>query len=406
VVGTQLARLAEQSQLGRRREQICARLGEQLRLIPLDDVYYFMAGQKYVTVRHRGGSDLIDGPLRSLSIEFAPDFLRVHRNALVAIRSVSALERDPEGRYLVRLRDCEDTLPVSRRHAAETLRLIRGGEVAAVNLSLIPNYANVFEGLKNQPHNTVDGVSYGVPHGRGANVLAWNTDELGDSLDSWSIVFDPNSPAKGKLSLYGSPIYIADAAVYLMATQPDLKITDPYSLDETQFKAAVDLLKSVRPNVGEFWADATKQINSFAGGNVWAGTTWQYQVNTLVANDPPAPIKAVLPKEGSTGWSDTWMISSKAQHPNCMYKWMDYIISPVPNANATVYFGEAPVSKEGCAEAEKLSPGHCETFHAEDEAYFDKVYYWNTPSKTCIDGRGDICTDYNEWTKAWTEIQG
>jgi two-component system response regulator AlgR len=127
VVGTQLARLAEQSQLGLRREQICARLGEHLRLIPLAGVYYFMAGQKYVTVRHRGGSDLIDEPLRSLAAEFAPDFVRVHRNALVAIRSVSALERDPEGHYLVRLRDCEDTLPVSRRHAAETLRLIRGG---------------------------------------------------------------------------------------------------------------------------------------------------------------------------------------------------------------------------------------------------------------------------------------
>ena len=287
-----------------------------------------------------------------------------------------------------------------------TLRLIKGGEVAAVNLALVPNYAKVFEGLKNRPHNTVGGVAYGVPHGRGANLLMWNTQELGETLDSWSIVFDPNSKAKGKLSLYGSPIYIADAAVYLMATKPDLGIKDPYSLDEKQFKAAVDLLKSIRSNVGEFWGDATKQINSFAGGNAWAGTTWQYQANTLLANDPPAPIKAVLPKEGSTGWSDTWMISSKAQHPNCMYKWMDYIISPAANAAATVYFGEAPVSKEGCAEAEKLSPGHCETFHAEDEAYFSKVYYWNTPSKTCIDGRGDICTDYNEWTKAWTEIQG
>jgi len=127
VVGTQLARLSEQSQMGRRRTQICARLGEQLRLIPLDDVYYFMAGQKYVTVRHRGGSELIDEALRALAVEFAPEFVRVHRNALVAIRSVSALERDAEGHYLVRLRDCEETLPVSRRHAAQTLRLIRGG---------------------------------------------------------------------------------------------------------------------------------------------------------------------------------------------------------------------------------------------------------------------------------------
>lgn len=127
VVGTQLSRLSGQSQLGRRRTQICARLGEQLRLIPVDDVYYFMAGQKYVTVRHRAGSDLIDEPLRALAEEFAPEFVRVHRNALAAIRSVSALERDADGRYLVRLRDCEETLPVSRRHAAETLRLIKGG---------------------------------------------------------------------------------------------------------------------------------------------------------------------------------------------------------------------------------------------------------------------------------------
>jgi len=127
VLGTQLAKISQQSELGRRRGQICARLGEQLRLIPLADVYYFMAGQKYVTVRHRGGSDLIDEPLRSLAEEFAPDFVRVHRNALVAIRAVSALERNADGRYLVRLRDCDETLPVSRRHAAETLRLIRGG---------------------------------------------------------------------------------------------------------------------------------------------------------------------------------------------------------------------------------------------------------------------------------------
>jgi two-component system, LytTR family, response regulator AlgR len=127
VLGTQLAKLSEQSQLGRRRSQICARLGEQLRLIPLADVYYFMAGQKYVTVRHRGGNDLIDEPLRALAAEFAPEFVRVHRNALVAVRAVGALERDADGRYLVRLRDCEETLPVSRRHAAETLRLIRGG---------------------------------------------------------------------------------------------------------------------------------------------------------------------------------------------------------------------------------------------------------------------------------------
>jgi two-component system response regulator AlgR len=123
----QLLRLAEQSQLGRRRAQICARLGEQLRLIPVEDIYYFSAGQKYVTVRHRGGRDLIDESLRSLAAEFMPEFVRIHRNSLVAARHVGALERNADGYYAVRLKDCEELLPVSRRHAAEALRQLKGG---------------------------------------------------------------------------------------------------------------------------------------------------------------------------------------------------------------------------------------------------------------------------------------
>ena len=127
IAGPQLLRLAEQSQLGRRRSQICARLGEQLRLIPVDDVLYFSADQKYVTVVHRGGSDLIDESLRALAGEFAPDFVRIHRNSLVAVRHVQCVERSEDGRYLVRFKERDDTLPVSRRHAAEALRQIRGG---------------------------------------------------------------------------------------------------------------------------------------------------------------------------------------------------------------------------------------------------------------------------------------
>jgi two-component system, LytTR family, response regulator AlgR len=127
VAAPQLQRVAEQAQLGRRRQQVAARLGDQLRLIPVGDIYYFAAGQKYVTVRHRGGSDLIDESLRALAAEFAPDFVRVHRNSLVAARHVAAIERNAEGQYLVRLKDCEEALPVSRRHATEALRHLRGG---------------------------------------------------------------------------------------------------------------------------------------------------------------------------------------------------------------------------------------------------------------------------------------
>ena len=122
-----------------------------------------------------------------------------------------------------------------------SLRLVRGGFVQPVNLALFKNYADIFEALKNKPYNTVDGVAYGVPHGRGSNLLMWRTDQVTPAPTTWAQMFDP---ANGyKVSVYDAPIYIADAAVVLMKTQPDLNIKNPYALDDTQFAAAVDLLK-------------------------------------------------------------------------------------------------------------------------------------------------------------------
>ena len=286
-----------------------------------------------------------------------------------------------------------------------TLRLIAGGDVSPVNFDLIPNYKDVFSGLKNQSYNTVNGAGYGVPHGRGANVLMWDPSVVTTAPDSWSVVFDANSPYKGKVTAYNYAIYVADAALYLMATKPDLKITNPYALDATQLAAAKDLLLQQKALVGKYWGTAQEEIDGFTNGDMAIGTAWQYQANVL--NAPGGkPVKFTKPKEGATGWSDTWMISSTAKHPNCMYKWMDYIISPKANADVTVYFGEAPVSAAACAEAEKQQANFCADFHAADETYFKDVYYWNTPTKTCLDGRGDICTDFDAWTQVWTEVTG
>jgi putative spermidine/putrescine transport system substrate-binding protein len=283
-----------------------------------------------------------------------------------------------------------------------TLRLIAGGDVAPVNTDLVPNYADVYPGLKNQPFNSVNGQMYGIPHGRGANILMWRSDKVTTPLDSWAAVFDQGSQFKGKLTAYDSPIYIADAALYLKATKPDLKIDNPYELDDTQFKAAVALLEQQRQNIGEYWSDYTKEQSAFANGDSTVGTTWQVIANLLDADK--VPVKTTLPKEGATGWSDTWMISSKAKHPNCMYMWMDWIISPKANAQVAEWFGEAPSNAKACAETE--NPDHCKIFHADDQAYFDKVSFWTTPRKQCGDDRGNVCKDYSDWVQAWTEIKG
>jgi putative spermidine/putrescine transport system substrate-binding protein len=286
-------------------------------------------------------------------------------------------------------------------------RLIASGTVQPINLDLIPNYADVFEGLKDQPHNSVDGVPYGVPHGRGANLLMYNTEQVDPAPDSWSIVWEPDGPwaeqVRGKVTAYDSPIYIADAAVYLMATRPELGIQNPYALDDAQFAAAVDLAKQQRELIGRYWALYTDEIAAFQSGDSTVGTTWQVIANVLQGSDPATPVEVVLPVEGSTGWSDTWMLAADAQHPNCGYLFMNHIISPEVNVVATEYFGEAPSNAKAC----DLNPQHCETYHATDEEYFANVWYWSTPQAQCLDGRTDVvCKDYSEWTQAWTEIKG
>jgi putative spermidine/putrescine transport system substrate-binding protein len=281
-----------------------------------------------------------------------------------------------------------------------SLRLIYGENIQPVNLDLVPNYADIFPDLKDRSHNTVNGTSYGVPHGRGANLLIWNKEKLGDSVDSWSVMFEPDSPAAGGVGPYDSPIYIADAAVYLMATQPDLGITDPYALDQAQFDAAIALLQQQKSLVSEYWSDYLKQIDAVNGGTMTGATSWQVIVNGF----DPAVVGSTKAKEGATGWSDTWMIAKDTPNLNCSYKWLDWMASPATNAQAAEWFGEAPANSKACELT--ADPEHCDKFHAGDTAYWEDVYYWNTPTEQCLDGRTDVtCVPYAEWSKAWSELR-
>jgi putative spermidine/putrescine transport system substrate-binding protein len=283
-----------------------------------------------------------------------------------------------------------------------TGRLFEGGDVVPINADLIPNYADIFPALKDQPYNTFDGQPYGVPHGRGSNLLMYDPDEVKPPPTSWDVVFDKASEYSGKVTAYDNPIYIADAALYLRETQPDLGITDPYELDQEQFDAAIDLLKQQREHIGEYWSDYTKEIQAFANGDSSVGTTWQVIVNLLNADGEPEEV--VLPDEGATGWSDTWMISSEAEHPNCAYEWLNHIVSPEANAQVAEWFGEAPANQKSCAlTADK---NHCDIYHADDEEFFDQIEYWKTPVSDCGDDRGDVCKTYDEWVQGWTEVKG
>ena len=287
-----------------------------------------------------------------------------------------------------------------------TVRLMTTGDVAPINTEYITNWDDIQEGIKDKDYNSQDGQAYGVPHGRGPNYLMFRTDQVPEDTSSWNVIWDDDQleQYKGKISIYDDSIFIADAAVYLKATQPDLGIDNPYQLNQEQFDAAVALLKKQAPYVGEYWpGDVVKQIQSYTNADSLVGTTWPYQyVELQKANVPVAIVK---PEEGTTGWSDTWMIYSNAEHPNCMYLWMDHMASPEAQATVAEAFGEAPVNLQACDLTE--NPDHCDTYHADDEAWWDDVYYWTTPQEDCADDDdATTCKTQADWQAAWTEIRG
>ena len=116
---------------------------------------------------------------------------------------------------------------------------------------------------------------------------------------SWSVVFDPKSQYAGKVTAYDSPIYIADAAMYLMSTNPGLGIKNPYSLDQKQLDAATALLKGQKKLVGEYWSDYTKSVQSFESSNTLLGSSWQVIANTINAGKK-VKVSSTVPKEGAT----------------------------------------------------------------------------------------------------------
>lgn len=107
------------------RSHITAKTRRGLELIAIDDIRFFLADQKYVTVYHLGGEHLLDETLKELEAEFAGRFVRIHRNALISLKHIEAVERSNQGHYQVRLADTEHKPVVSRRHAGNLKNLIK-----------------------------------------------------------------------------------------------------------------------------------------------------------------------------------------------------------------------------------------------------------------------------------------
>ncbi len=285
-------------------------------------------------------------------------------------------------------------------------RLIAGGRVQEINIDLIPSYSLIDERLQNAPWHTVDGKHYGVPYQSGSNILMYNTTVFGDQPPtSWSVVFEettlPDGQSnKGRIQAYDGPIYVADAALYLQATQPELGITNPYAINRDQFNAALDLLRQQRALIGRYWHDAFIQMDDFTNEGVAASSSWPFQANLLKSGG--APIEKVVPVEGATGWADSTMLHVDAPHPNCAYMWLEHSLNPKLQGDLAAWFQTIPVRLDACQGNELLGPDGCVNNGLND---FDKILWWRTPTADCGDGRLD-CVPYHEWVTNYIAVIG
>ena len=282
------------------------------------------------------------------------------------------------------------------------LRLIYGGDVKPVNMSLIPSWGEFRPFLKSPSFNTINNVHYGVSLQFGPNVLLYSTKTFKTAPTSWSILY--SKKYAGKVTVPNNPIQIADAALYLETAKPSLGITDPYELTQTQFNATVKLLQQQKPLIKAYWNLASQEINLFQSKTVVAGAAWPYQTNTLKSDH--VAIADTIPTEGATGWADTWMLAKNAPDPNCAYDWMKWVSTPQVQAEQAISFGETPANSLACPIMNKLQAGSCAGYHAnQPDSYFKTIKFWKTPLSTCDNGKND-CVPYSEWTNAWTQITG
>jgi len=286
-----------------------------------------------------------------------------------------------------------------------SLRLIAGGRVQPINIDLIPSWSRVDDRLKDAPWHTVKGTHYGTPFMWGPNVLMYNTEVFPEAPTSWNVVFEemtlPDGESNtGRVQAYDGPIYIADAAMYLMAHQPELGIESPYELNEDQYAAALNVLRTQRTLVSRYWHDAFIQIDDFKNEGMVASSSWPFMVNLLKADG--VPVASTIPSEGASGWADTLMLHADSEHPNCAYQFMEHSLNSNLQSDLSVWFGAVPSVPEACTDGSGMQTAEGCSENGLDD--FDRIKFWQTPVSSC-ESQG-TCVPYYRWVSAHLGVLG
>ena len=260
-------------------------------------------------------------------------------------------------------------------------RLIDAGLVQALDPSRLTNYDDLYEQFQMPSYITKDGELYGVNFAWGPTLLLYNTEQVAEEPTSWRALLDEKYA--GKISTWNAPIQIAQYAL-LLDPMPE----DPYILDDEQLAQVKEILLQQKPLIRTYWnlGDELKQL--YASGEVVISDAWPYVGVGL--KEQGVPVAEVIPSEGVTGWSDSWMLTSGAQNVDLAYKWMDYMIGPdgqmgVLNNNNYAITNRKVIEGLDAELREAL-------FMDNIEEGYDSILMWrNVPN-------------YDKWLQIWQEV--
>ena len=198
-------------------------------------------------------------------------------------------------------------------------RLIDAGLVQPIDPSRLSNYNDLFPQFQRPSYITKDDQLYGANFAWGPTLMIYNSEEVTEAPTSWRALLDERY--EGRISTWNAPIQIAQYALLL-----DPKPENPYELDDEQLAQVKDLLLQQRPLIRTYWnyGDELKQL--IASGEVVISDAWPYVA--VGSREAGLPVVEVIPSEGVTGWSDSWMLTAGARNVDLAYKWMDYMIGP------------------------------------------------------------------------------
>jgi putative spermidine/putrescine transport system substrate-binding protein len=280
-------------------------------------------------------------------------------------------------------------------------RLIAAGDVAPLNVKLVPGWKDFHAAFRNAQTNTVGGRHYGISALFAPNLLLYDSKRTARPR-SWSVLYNPKN--RGQVTVPDDPMFIADAALYLSSTRPGLGIHDPYELSQAQLNAVVQLLRNQRPLISDYWPTASDEVALFKSRNAVVGPGWPYQLDLLRKARPS--VHGVVPKEGITGWLDSWMVSVRSKHPNCAYRWLAYVSTPKVQAELATSYGATPVNTKACAAMDKSEARSCTLYRANaPDSFFRRVSLWKAPISACGDDRGSTCQPYAAWVRAWADLK-